>query len=284
MRQRRFHIETMRPQDLVLAVAWAAAEGWNPGLNDAACFYATDPTGFLMGWLDDEPIASISVVKYGEAFAFLGFYIVQPAYRGLGYGWQIWQAGMATLAGRTVGLDGVVAQQENYKKSGFVWAYANVRYEGTAVGRPALLDPAIVAVSSLPFAEIEAYDRPFFPDNRQSFLQCWVAQPQSVALGIFAEGQLAGYGVVRPCQTGHKIGPLFADSPELAQRLLVALQSHLPEGTPFFLDVPAVNKTAVALAQRQQMQVVFETARMYKGAIPALPLHRLFGVTTFELG
>jgi hypothetical protein len=29
---------------------------------------------------------------------------------------------------------------------------------------------------------------------------------------------------------------------------------------------------------------VFETARMYTGAVPRLRLERVFGVTTFELG
>ena len=29
---------------------------------------------------------------------------------------------------------------------------------------------------------------------------------------------------------------------------------------------------------------VFETARMYRGPAPALPLERIFGITTFELG
>jgi len=32
------------------------------------------------------------------------------------------------------------------------------------------------------------------------------------------------------------------------------------------------------------MHPVFETARMYTGAIPELPMDRLFGVTSFELG
>jgi hypothetical protein len=27
------------------AMEWAAAEGWNPGLNDADCFHIADPTG-----------------------------------------------------------------------------------------------------------------------------------------------------------------------------------------------------------------------------------------------
>ena len=63
-------------------------------------------------------------------FAFLGFYIVRPDLRGRGYGLRIWNAAVDHAGGRTIGLDGVVAQQENYKKSGFRLAYANVRYGG----------------------------------------------------------------------------------------------------------------------------------------------------------
>ena len=40
--------------------------------------------------------------------------------------------GLIAHAGtRVVGLDGVVAQQQNYRKSGFALAYANIRYGGT---------------------------------------------------------------------------------------------------------------------------------------------------------
>jgi hypothetical protein len=51
-----------------------------------------------------------------------------------------------------------------------------------------------------------------------------------------------------------------------------------------FLDVPGINRNAVALAQDLGLVPVFETARMYTGAIPPLRLERVFGVTTFELG
>ena len=84
-----YTIRPMTRPELDLAVEWAAAEGWNPGLYDADSFYAADPTGFLIGLLNDEPIAVISVVKYGQAFGFLGFYIVRPEYRGQGYGEQL---------------------------------------------------------------------------------------------------------------------------------------------------------------------------------------------------
>src|SRR4051794_9955160 len=103
----RSRIRTMTRSEVDLAIDWAGAEGWNPGLHDADCFHVADPTGFLVGLLDDEPVATISVVKYGDTFGFLGFYIVKPVYRGRGYGIGVWNAGLEYLRGRTVGLDGV---------------------------------------------------------------------------------------------------------------------------------------------------------------------------------
>lgn len=41
---------------------------------------------------------------------------------------------------------------------------------------------------------------------------------------------------------------------------------------------------AVALATRAGLEPVFETARLYRGPDPGLPLASIFGVTTFELG
>jgi hypothetical protein len=273
----------MKRQEIDLAVAWAAAEGWNPGLEDAECFYRADPEGFLVGLIDDEPVATISVVRYGESFGFLGFYIVKPEYRGRGMGLEIWNAGLQRLEGRVVGLDGVVVQQENYRKSGFTLAYRNIRYMGVASGSRDNL-PEAVPLSSISFEEVAAYDQPFFPDDRRAFLQCWTSREGSRAFGIRQNDELSGYGLIRPCLNGYKIGPLFADRPKLAESLFRALEGSLPEGSPIFLDIPEVNPAALELVHRHNMSVVFETARMYKGPAPQLPVERIFGVTTFELG
>ncbi|MFZ4478259.1 MAG: GNAT family N-acetyltransferase [Rhodoferax sp.] len=283
MKEKVFTIRSMTRPEVDTAIAWAAAEGWNPGLHDARAFHAADPGGFLVGLLDDEPVATISAVKYGDAFGFIGFYIVQPDSRGRGLGLQIWKAGLARLCGRTIGLDGVLAQQENYRKSGFEMAYRNIRYQG-ASGRRAPVDRAVVELDTMPFENIAAYDQPFFPDDRRAFLRCWLKPPGGIALGLMQAGRLAGYGVLRPCLSGYKMGPLLADEPALAERLFLALQSQVPKGAPVFLDTPALNPAAVELAQRHGMSVAFETARMYRGAAPRLPIDRLFGVTSFELG
>lgn len=51
-----------------------------------------------------------------------------------------------------------------------------------------------------------------------------------------------------------------------------------------FLDTPEVNKSAIALAEKYKMKPMFETARMYTKEQPNVPLNKIFGVTTFELG
>ena len=276
------HIRAMEPGEITIAADWAAAEGWNPGLEDAACFASVDPQGFLIAECEGLPAATISCVNYDDGFAFLGFYIVRPDLRGQGYGLRIWNAAIAHAGARTIGLDGVVAQQENYKKSGFQFAYPNVRYGGTAMPSPS--PPAgIVALADVPFAALEADDATVFPAPRTAFLRAWLDTRGHVGRALVRDGRLAAWGVIRPCRTGYRIGPLNADDRTAAEAVFTALVMAAGGGE-VFLDVPSVNRDAVALALDHGLAPVFETARMYSGPIRPLRLERVFGVTTFELG
>jgi len=277
-----FTIRTMRPDEISLAVDWAAAEGWNPGLADDACFASVDPEGFFIGELDGAPVATISCVNYGARFAFLGFYIVRADLRGRGHGLRIWNAAIAHAGTRVIGLDGVVAQQENYRKSGFQLAYANVRYGGT-VAAPAAPQAEIIALSDVPMAAVETDDATVFPAPRPAFLQAWLGAAGHVGCALLRNGRLAGWGVIRPCRNGFKIGPLVADDRATAEAVLSALLARVGGGE-IFLDVPGINREAIALAQDFGLAPVFETARMYTGAIPPLRMERVFGVASFELG
>jgi hypothetical protein len=97
-------------------------------------------------------------------------------------------------------------------------------------------------------------------------------------------GKITGYGVVRPCHTGYKIGPLFADNLPAAEKIFNALRGDVPWGEEFFFDTPETNPAAVKLAESCAMKVVFETARIYSKSAPKIPLEKVFGVTSFELG
>jgi hypothetical protein len=275
-------VRVMTRSEVDLALDWAAGEGWNPGLHDAESFHALDPNGFLIGLVHGKIVGCISAAAYDDQFGFIGLYIVKPEYRAKGHGIQIFRAGMRYLGQRNIGLNAVLAQQKNYEKSGFKAAYRIIRFAGTGGGELPAAD--IVDLDAFSFAEVSAYDRTAFPAPRARFLQRWLEPHMGAALGIRQDGKLAGYGVVRSCRHGCRIGPLFADTPDAANQLYQALRSHVPESASLFIDIPDVNSGGMALAEQHHLTRMFETARMYTGQPPAIAIHKVFGETTLELG
>ncbi|AUX75790.1 GNAT family N-acetyltransferase [Sinorhizobium fredii] len=269
--------------ELDTIIDWAAREGWNPGLEDGNAFWAADPEGYWVATEEEALAAGLSLVRYGSQYAFLGLYIADPVFRGRGIGFALWDRAIASSEGRVIGLDGVVAQQGNYRKSGFAWAHANVRYGGSVdVTEPPgthLVDAAPVHVAAL----ID-YDRRFNPARRDAFLYEWTKQlPTRRSVLLLRDGTIVGYGTIRACREGLKIGPLFADN-ETGADLVFRKLAAGAKGQRIFLDIPEPNASARALCERYNMKPVFETARMYRGPAPDLPLPRIYGITTFELG
>ena len=278
-----YDVRTMSRADLARTLEWAADEGWNPGLEDAPAFHAADPLGFFMGWQDEAPAAAIAVVNYDASFGFLGLYIARPEFRGQGLGLALWREAMKRRPAKLIGLDGVVAQQANYARSGFRLAYRNIRFGGTAPAAGAA-PITFAAARDVPFDLLAGYDRICFPAPRAAFLSLWLDPARGAALAAIEDGRVRGLGAIRACRQGMKIGPLFADDGRIADALFRRLAGRAAEGQPIFLDVPEPNKSALGLAERYGMTPVFETARMYTGDPPAIDLARIFGVTTLELG
>jgi hypothetical protein len=271
----------MRAEDVEKIVGWAQREGWNPGRHDARIFAAADPRGFFCAEIDGEMAGGISAVAYDDRYGFVGLFIVRPDLRGHRVGLDLAVRALEHLGPRVIGIDGVLAKENQYAKFfGFVPAGRNIRYEGRPPGR---VIPGLVPVTDLPFAELAAYDRRHFPAARERFLQDWISQEGATTLADTRDGQLRGFGVLRPCTLGAKIGPLFAESPAVAEDILLGLCAAAPDG-PVFLDTPGDNPHATELAQKFGMREVFATTRMYRGGTPVFAKTEVFGVTTFELG
>lgn len=275
-------IHTLSLPEVERLVDWAATEGWNPGLHDAWAFREADPEGFIGAFVDGDMVAGISAVAYGDAFGFIGLYICRPDARGRGHGRAVWDAGMARLAGRTIGLDGVPAQQANYRRMGFSTAYETVRYSGRLDnGWRAGQDYRLVVVTDELIGQVAAIDRAHFSASRTAFLQRWL-QPPHKAFACVVGGEVRGFGVARACRSGFKVGPLFAPDDDMAFALLAALCAD-GEGD-VHLDVPGSRASFSDGLVSRGLSPGFETARMYRGSVRAPTPQGVFGVTTLELG
>lgn len=274
---------TATRSELDTIIDWAAAEGWNPGLDDAAPFWAADPEGFRVAEVDGQLAAAVSLVSFSDAYAFLGFYIAHPDFRGQGIARRLWDETLAGAGDRVIGLDGVVAEQEKYRQAGFVLLHANVRYAGRVeASEPKVQE--IVEVQPLHHAMIIDHDRNLNPVRRERFLKEWLKPLETrQTFALLRGGAIAGFATLRQCREGYKIGPLYSDT-EVGADLLFRKLAALTKGAPLQIDIPAPNAAARALCERYNLAPVFETARMYRGVAPDLPLSRIYGITTFELG
>ncbi|MEZ4556065.1 MAG: GNAT family N-acetyltransferase [Caldilineaceae bacterium] len=185
-------IRNMTRAEVDELVAWAAAEGWNPGLHDAGAFWATDPDAFIAAEVDGALVGGGAITSYAGDFGFMGFFIVRPEYRGRGLGNALWHARRARLLARlhpgaTIGLDGVFDMQAYYAKGGFVFSHRNMRFRAEIPPQPDGADdaaPGIVPLADVPWDELVAYDRTCFPAARPAFLRAWLALPDALALAL----------------------------------------------------------------------------------------------------
>lgn len=279
----RLSVSNATPDEWHQVAEWAAAEGWNPGDGDTECFHPADPAGFFIGRLDGEPVSAISVVNYSDEYAFLGYYLVRPDLRGQGLGLATWRAAMPHAGSRLVGLDAVPAQQENYQRSGFSPAYGTVRYGGVP-RLPGELDEAVTLITGEDLDVIADYDRNCFPADRRAFLSGWLTAPGHHAHARRQEGRVTGYGVIRPGRDGHRIGPLFADTPQDAAAVLDRLIAHLGPTDQVAVDMPETQEAGAALATDRGLTAQFPTVRMYTGTAPEIRTDQVYGITTLELG
>ena len=274
----QFRVATRK--DLSTMVEWAAAEGWNPGLDDVDAFFAADPEGFFVAERDGAAAACISVVNHSDDFAFLGFYICRPDLRGQGIGFGLWQHALTHAGARTVGLDGVADQEANYARSGFVRTGASVRMEG---GLQPVPHPQVRVVDPADRATLLAMDRAANGVNRAAFASVWFDGSDNRQTFVLTDGaKVIGFATLRRCQQGVKAGPVVAPDAQTALAILRGGLATLPE-TPVIIDVPSENRALLDALGAQGFVETFATARMYRGPTPERSA-ALQAIATMELG
>lgn len=265
---------TAKETELAQILDWAAEEGWNPGREDAPAFFAADPSGFFVACDGDKPVGAISVVNHTDSFAFLGLYLMQPSYRGRGFGYALWNHAIAHAGPRVIGLDGVPEQQSNYAASGFAHAGKTTRFRGTIRSIP---HPAIRPAHASDIEALIEQEAAASGVRKPAYLSAWYTDCDTRKTLIHPEG----FCTVRQCWIGAKVGPLVAQTGAAARGLLCHA-AHLYDG-PLFVDVPDKATPLERLCQELAMEPVFETARMYRGDAPSGSVD-LFAVSTLELG
>lgn len=266
--------------DLEMVLGWAADEGWNPGLDDAAAFHAADPGGFFLARMGEVPVAAVSVVNHSGSQAFLGLYLAHPEWRGRGIGFATWNHALGHAGPRSIGLDGVPAQEANYRASGFVRVGASLRHVGRLPGADT---PEIRAFEACDHKHLARLDEAANGFTRARFTAAWLTETETRATRVLLQdGEIIGFATWRACREGTKIGPVIAPNTESALALIADIAALRPLG-PLIVDLPELNVPLRRALEAQGFEVPFTTARMYRGAHPE-PGPSLQAIATMELG
>ncbi|PHM44635.1 acetyltransferase [Xenorhabdus mauleonii] len=283
-----FTVTNATLQDWRKIIEWGNREGWNAGYQDAACAYQIDPKGLFIGWLDNKIIAAVSLINHSEKYSIWGSYLVHPEYRGKGYGKAICKIARVHAGNREIGSNAMPEMTSNYMKSGLVSVHKIIHYAGRVKRKkinPLNKTNKIFPIEPHHLDIITDYDAIFFPTSRKRFLQNWLFSAGHKSHVKFDNGEITGYGVIRPAPQGYKIGPLAATTPDDAQDLFDSLTADLNPTDNISIFVPDYASEKFTSSLRYKgLSSQFHVVYMHKGSIYKNMNEIIYSPANLEMG
>lgn len=287
-------IKELEPQQIPLITQWARDEGFAPGVGDVEIYRHTDRQGVWIGWLGSEPVGCIAGVKYNLDYGFVGLYIVIPEHRGHGYGQALWKHALNHLSDVScVGLEAIDTRIEDYSAWGFEASTPTTRWQSInpqPCEQDAISLPEGMSIQSgehMASTAVQIYDAQRELSPRPHFLADWLSHPAGEVLTLRDQsGGCHGFARIRPCflraGQGWRIGPLLADTADLAGALLQSFIQHY--SGVILIDTPGLNPRAADLMTKLGFERQAQTMRMYRGVLPTVAMDEVFALACLELG
>ncbi|EDV19955.1 hypothetical protein TrispH2_009743 [Trichoplax sp. H2] len=281
--RKEFKIVTASFADMEWIMKMRAIRGRNPGQNDAITYQLADPTGFYVGLLNGETIGCVSGMKY-ENSIFWGNQMVLKEHRGKGYGKKLFQHVYNYVKDfKTSGYDTLTCDADIYAHLGFKAFHHTTRYVGI-VDKLQTHCRNIVDAKKVPFEKLLEYDARHSPDRRKYFLAaCLNVGTDRAFVYLDSNRDIQGFGAIRKAVDGYKIAPLYAQSMDIAERLIYGLTATF-ENCKVMIDIPTPNESAMKLIEKLQLQATLNTVRMYLNRPFTYDVNSVYAVSSLEIG
>jgi GNAT superfamily N-acetyltransferase len=258
----------LTPADAADGGALSTRIGWNQALPDWDYMLAAGE-GVGLRAADGTLVASAMALPYGR-FSWICMVLVDPDYRRQGLATKLMDAVVARqeAAGRVPGLDATPDGREVYRRIGFEEDYRSGRYRAEQVDLGAADPPDLPNVTIRPLQEsdlpaIVAMDEAVFGGDRSALLTHLLTRVLGAPHGAWRGGDLAGYVFAREGREAHQVGPLVADTPDIAIALARAALGGI-DG-PVYLDAPDAQAEFVAWLTACGFALQRPFFRMYRG-------------------
>uniref|UniRef100_A0A1X7UXX9 YitH/HolE acetyltransferase (GNAT) domain-containing protein n=1 Tax=Amphimedon queenslandica TaxID=400682 RepID=A0A1X7UXX9_AMPQE len=291
-------------QDLSIYKQVCKEQGWLLGKHDLELFYATDPTGYYIGYLQDQPVSITSFVKYGRGqLTIIGMFGVLQKFQNKGFMSVIRNVIANKSCDENNCLFGfAIPEKEEIFVKNFDMYTAWVDYEFTFKAKEAayvLNDPlqsiALDLYQEPDFGKLLRYDSEVFNQPRRGFLETLVSLPSctSIVASIPGSGEIVGYCAIRETTDDEVsyFSPWFANDVNIAQALLkkaALFACERNDKIKFKSIMPGINEDGIGLVQMFSPLQVDKHIRLCIGNIPESVTNnskkRVFGISSPCLG
>jgi GNAT superfamily N-acetyltransferase len=272
--------------DIPLGMRLKALAGWN---QTAADWRLLLDAG--RGWVaavDGVEVGTATLVTYGAAFSWIGMVLVDPAYRRRGIGTALLHTAIAAARARGVPrLDATPQGAPLYAGLGFRAEYGIQRMLRPS-GAPELLrdrtDRQPSALTPDRLQRVVRYDAPVFGADRRRVLAALRRRASDSAFLWIEDEMVRGYVLARDGSHADQIGPLVAETADIARALLVAALGARSD-RPVVVDVLADHPGWIASLAELGFRVQRPFTRMAYGVGPSPgDPKRQFAIAGPELG
>jgi GNAT superfamily N-acetyltransferase len=289
-------LRPMTQADILLGLRLTSEAGWNQTEADWQMLLAAG-FGFVATYGTTSAVAdagTATIVPYGTAFSWIGMVLVDPVYRRRGVGTALLQRAIAeAMPYGCVRLDATPQGEALYTRLGFRAEYGLLRMVRQQQEMPVIADapalgiPGDAVCRSLDparLAELIEFDAPIFGAARGGILGAFVRNAPRYAFTCHQDDVLSGYCLGRSGAVYEQVGPVVADSAEIAQALLCRALGACGD-RPVIVDVFAAKEAWVAFLQSLGFATQRPYTRMVLGCdCPAGMPERQYGIAGAEIG
>lgn len=221
-------LRVMTSADIPAGMRLKELAGWNQTAGDWRRFLERSPEGCFVAEVGAQVCGTVTTIPFEDRFAWIGMVLVDPEYRGRGFGTALLERAIHYLDGLNLSalkLDATPQGKPLYEKLGFQSEYEIGRW--TRRQPPRAAKPPLTGVnhhspSPALLEGICEFDRQVFGADRSGLLMSLHEEAPELTLGILKDGTLAGYAFGRRGSFADHLGPWMASEPDTARRLLEA--------------------------------------------------------------
>ncbi len=226
----------MKPDDIADSLKLCRKAKWNQLEPDWQIFLQHSPEACMVATFQDQIVGTVTTIRYGHSFSWVGMVLVDPEFRRQGIGKQLLQEALQILqTEETVKLDATPQGREVYLKLNFVDEYPLSRMN-MVLAKDLFYPTNARAIQKEDLPGLIEFDSKIFGANRSSLLLWMSEKAPEFSFLIEEKNKIKGYSMGRYGNDFIHIGPIIAESSSIAKELLFAALSKCA-GSPVIMDV-----------------------------------------------